>query len=313
MSAAEKAQWLSTMQNQKWLTEDDAGEIARSSMSDDLGVPPNPHREHIDRCIADWCEGPPKGWMETVQADQQKLAAWQQQAQMLGAQQQQQGLQGPQIMAAIQQQIGPQPQPQEYPTPFMARANDEEPIVAKYSYLSLSKLMSTAEYRKHPKEWRELLNEKYQQARYAAGVFTVREQQQQQQQAAQAQAQAAAQGQNAPPQWGEFVKKIEATVVNAAASEVAKVVEGEALGMQDAPADPSIEAHQAAADHEHDAGEAQRDRDHELTKLGLEHAHEERQNSMKTAATVGASLAKAGRQSARAQGVPTPGTRPEQQ
>jgi hypothetical protein len=83
--------------------------------------------------------------------------------------------------------------------------------------------------------------------------------------------------------------------------------------MQDAPADPSIEAHQAAADHEHDAGEAQRDRDHELTKLGLEHAHEERQNSMKTAATVGASLAKAGRQSARAQGVPTPGTRPEQQ
>jgi hypothetical protein len=186
MSPAEKAQYLAQFQGQTWLEPEAAGELARSSMSDDLGLPPSPHEEHIDREIADWLEGPPPGWEEAYQHNQtleQQTQAYQEQVQQGVSSLSQSWSRAARIRSEaqqlatqhVQQTLGAPPQPVELPNPFEPRANDEEPAVAKIQATKLSKLMSTTEYSKQPKFWRLVVDEKYQQAAYAAGIVTMRQ------------------------------------------------------------------------------------------------------------------------------------------
>ena len=334
MSPAEKAQYLSTMQQAEWLDKDQAGEVARTSMADDLGLPPNPHEEHIDRCIADWLEGPPEGWEEHFQEVQRFPERQQAHQQQLDAATKQtvaalvsQGAdpETAQQLAAQQTtaQLGPAPvEPPPLPSPFEPRANDEEPVVAKVHYVKLSRLMSTVEFSKWPKSWRTLVEQRYQQAAFAAGVQTVRQQQEAQAQAAQeaaaAQQKHAPKDPNAPPFYEDFIAAATKAVVAKAQSLLAR--EAAALGeaavietkpaAEHAPAELGQDGEQPAEpvpthplDLAHKSDEAERDRAHERDMSQLEHAQTMEQINAKN---VGARLAAADRRAARKAGQPTP-------
>jgi hypothetical protein len=275
MSPAEKAQYLAQFQNMKWIDQVQAGELARSSMADDLGLEPNAHEEHMDRCIADWLDGPPDGWDEQMQAAMafpQQMQAYQQSIAPIVQQLVASGMDQQTAMAQIQQT---QPAPQQPPepwTPFEARANDEEPIVAQVQYPKLSKLMSTAEYAAQPAPWRALVDKRYKQAAFAAGVETKREQQEAQQQAAMAGQQQ--DNKNAPPTWNDFVAKITQASIAAAAAEVAKVVEGVngiATGAGKGAETEAPEPDDTALQLHHASMEAERDRQHELNMAAHTH------------------------------------------
>lgn len=191
LQGREKVDWLLTMAGAnpakiQFLDLEIASELARASMSDDLGLPPNVHEEHINRQIADWVDdGPPQGWLDAYKANQQATKAYQQQIQQLTAQ----SVFGGMDMATAQQQAQGQVQaPQLTPlyTPFEPRPNDEMPDVAKIRASKLSRLMSTVDYMRHGPEWATTVNDAFARAAQAAGIVTVRQQQEAQQQQVQA-------------------------------------------------------------------------------------------------------------------------------
>lgn len=202
MTGQEKAQWLSWLQQNQWLSPEQAGELARSSMSDDLGLPPSPHEDRIDRALAEWADGPPEGWMEAYQAYQtwqQQVLVAEQQTQTKAQEMMQFGVDGQRAMnaASVMFQVPPAPPP--FYNPFSPRPNDEEPLVAREHHRKLTRFMATVEYTKWDGPWRQLFDERYAQAAWAAGIVTVRQQYEMQ---AQEQATALAQGQAAGAQQG---------------------------------------------------------------------------------------------------------------
>ncbi len=311
MSPSEKAQYIATFQSQKWLEVEQASELARSSMSDDLGLEPTAHEEHIDRCIADWIDGPPEGWEEQYQAFAE--FPQQQQAHVATLEKAVATLTSGGGDPAQAQQLAtengpPAPTPPPEPwTPFEARANDEEPVVAKIRYQKLSKLMSTTEYNEQPKSWRTCVDKAYEQAAYAAGIVTVR---QQAEAAAKAQGAAAADDANAPPTWKEFLAKVTQTAVAAAAAEVAKVVEG-LNGINQKPVEAKVEKPEPAdtthLELAHASMESERDRQHELNMAREGHAQTMAQTAEQTKADlVGKQLDHTAQQSREAQLAPRP-------
>jgi len=177
MSPGEKQQYLMVAQQMQWLDPEEAAEVGRSTLADDLGLRNNPHEERINRDLAKWGEGPPDGWEQQFAAYQQELAQYQ----VVAAAQQQEA----QAAQAAGQQPQPQqqiPQPQAPYSPFDPRPNDDDPTVAKARYFVLRDFMSGGDYAKQPPEWRTLVDQVYTQARQAAGVMTVQEQAQAQQQ-----------------------------------------------------------------------------------------------------------------------------------
>lgn len=168
MSPVEKQQYIGYAQSAAWLDPEEAAEVGRSTLSDDLGLSESPHGEHIARQLASWCEGPPDQWTPA----------------------------GPAVDPVTQQpaldpQTGqPAIQPASW-SPFDPRPTDEDPTVAKVRYKKLRDFIATADYSKQPPEWRQLIDAEYQRMAYAAGVQTVRQQyeaQAQQQQMQQQQA-----------------------------------------------------------------------------------------------------------------------------
>lgn len=305
MSAAEKAQYLAQGQAQKWLDPQRAGEMFRASMSDDLGLTPSVHEERIDREIAEFLEGPPKGWLDQFKARQQAMA--------------QQAAHPPQPG-----QPAPPPPPPLY-TPFEPRVNDEEPVVAQVRYEKLSKLVSGGEFGDLPKPWQATANDEYTRMAYAAGVTTVRQQQAAQQQASNAQAQA----QGAPPSWQTFTKAITDKVVTIAEQAIAKDISGlENAGGGGQPEQPAgaaaaggapgpviVSPHPKplpthAVDLRHQTMEASRDRAHEKDMAALKHANAMELQHAKTHAasvqSIGTELARATREAARQQNQPAP-------
>jgi hypothetical protein len=302
MSPAEKAQYLAQFQGQTWLEPEAAGELARSSMSDDLGLPPSPHEEHIDREIAQWLEGPPPGWEEAYQHNQtleQQQQAYQEQTQQGVSSLSQSMVAGgadpteAQQLATqhVQSTLGAPPQPVELPNPFEPRANDEEPAVAKIQATKLSKLMSTTEYSKQPKFWRLVVDEKYQQAAYAAGIITMRQQQANQQQG------------QVPEAWQNFLKAIQEKAIAMAEGLVAKEVIGAGAPPADAGAAPAAPAGPTPEELGHAADENAKDRQHDVVLAEQKHGHTMQQLAAKT---VGQKLATADRAAAREEGKPTP-------
>jgi hypothetical protein len=322
MSPAEKAQYLATMQQQKWLAPDVAGELARASMADDLGLPPNPHQEHIDRSVADWVEGAPPGWLEEVAQREKATAQYQQQMtatmQQMVAAFTSQGADPQSAQQAAQQQatqqLGPAPQFPPMYTPFEPRPNDEEPTVAQIHYYQLSKLMATTDYSKQPIPWRKVVDERYKLSAYAAGVQTVREQH-----AAQAQAAGQQQGDKGPPVYQEFLAAVNAKVVAAAEQALAMEVERLAgLGKQEAPQEAPAEQPPDTTHLElaHASNEAAKTRAHERDMAQMSHGQAMEQTNSKNATSLAATLHKADRSATRQSGAPGPerggATRPPQ-
>jgi hypothetical protein len=314
MSPSEKAQYLAQAQTQKWIEPEDASELFRSAMSDDLGLPPSPHEEHIDRCIADWCEGPPNDWEQHYEAvhafpqlQQHHAATLQQTVAALTSR----GADPQTAQLQAQRMAGPAPQqPPPLYTPFTPRANDEEPVVAKIRYQKLSKLMATTEFSEQPAPWQSCVNDAYTAAAYAAGVVTVRQQQQSQQAAQQAtqsadiakiqaEHQAAQTAATAPPTYQQFLAAVNSKVVGMveqlAAKEVAAIGESTAVATKPLPV-PVPETIGPEPTHPldlaHQSMEAERDRAHELSMAAVGHDNAMTQLDAKTAGAVAVAKAK---------------------
>jgi hypothetical protein len=182
MSPVEKQQYLGTAQQLAWVNPEEASDVGRSTVADDLGLAPNPHEELIGRQIATWLDGPPDQWVPSQ----------------------------PEVDPLTQQPVvDPMTgQPAMTPawTPFEPRVTDDDPNVAPLRYKKLRLFLGSTDYAKHPPEWRALVDQAYQQARQASGVATIAEQQQAAQQQADAQMQADQQGKDADRQSGAAEK-----------------------------------------------------------------------------------------------------------
>lgn len=173
MAPVEKQQYIGYAQSAMWLDPEEAAEVGRGTLSDDLGLGDNPHAELTSRELAEWSEGPPEGWMPSAPAVDP--------------------MSGQPMMDPMTGQ--PAMQPPSW-NPFEPRPTDEDPSVAKAQYKKLRDFIATSDYSKQPPEWKALVDARYAQAAYAAGVQTVKQQYE-----AQAQ-QAATQQQQAEDQSG---------------------------------------------------------------------------------------------------------------
>lgn len=176
MQPAEKAQLLTVMQTNLWIDPTRAAELARASMSDDLGLAPDVHEEAIDREIAAWSDGPTPEWLAQFAEQQRVMQEYEAQARpALQHATEQTG--DPAVAEQLVAQVAPPPQLPPLPTPFVARPNNAEQAVAIARHARLTKVMSTIEYAKQPDGWKQLLDAAYDEARRAAGVATIAEQQ----------------------------------------------------------------------------------------------------------------------------------------
>lgn len=144
MTAEDKANYVAFLQGQMWLTPDRAAEIGMAGISRDLGLPPDPVEQAIERAVTAWLEGPPQGWTPAA----------------------------PQINPLTKQpMIDPvSGQPVITPPsfdPFAPKPNDTEQEVATKWAKRLSKLMMDPEYDKFDPAWRSLVDQKYMAARQA--------------------------------------------------------------------------------------------------------------------------------------------------
>lgn len=88
-TAESKAQYVAFLQQQQWLAPDQAADVALPGIKLSLGLPEDPFVAGIDREIAAFLKGPPKGWVEANQQYQLQLHAYQGQQQQVLQQQQQ--------------------------------------------------------------------------------------------------------------------------------------------------------------------------------------------------------------------------------
>jgi hypothetical protein len=166
MDPTQKQNFLANAQANLWIEADEAAEVGRSAVSDDLGLKASPHEDTTKRELALWTKGPQEGWTPAA----------------------------PQVDPGTgQPMVDPQTnQPAMTPpssTPFLPRPTDDDPTVAKRQYAVLRDFIASSDYSKHPPEWRALLDQRYVMARQAAGIATIAEQQAAQQQQMQMQAQ----------------------------------------------------------------------------------------------------------------------------
>lgn len=173
MSPGEKQQFLSFAQQAQWIDIDEAMEVGRGTMADDLGLTPSPHEDSIKRELAVWIDGPQEGWIEGAQAYNAEV----EQLQAMQAETAMDGGEG----ADTQTQPMGQPQAPSPTSPFLPRPTDEDPLVAKKQYQILRDFIATSDYSKHPPEWKALIDQRFQIARQGAGVVYASEQMAQQQ------------------------------------------------------------------------------------------------------------------------------------
>jgi hypothetical protein len=171
MTAEDKANYSAFLQQQMWLTAEQAGDIALAGISRNLGLPPDITKAAIERSVAAWLKGPPNPeWVSQWQQYQAQKQAVAQQNAMQSAQHQQIA-QGAQLAG---QPAPPAPPPAAPPpkpwTPFPERPNDTEPQIAAKWVKRLSLLQMTPQYEAQPVEWRQCVDEKYMAARQAVAL-----------------------------------------------------------------------------------------------------------------------------------------------
>lgn len=140
-------------------------QIIADNLGGTLGLEDAPERLRVRRQIAEWMDGPPKGYEAPA----------------------------PQVTGVSAGGTAPQTQPQPAPDAvaiFAPVAADDQPDIAKLRAFELGRAMCTVQYQRWPTEWRLAFDNEYQRARQAAGIMTLAEQSQAQQAAADAQRQA---------------------------------------------------------------------------------------------------------------------------
>lgn len=150
----DKANSLAFIQSQGWLTPDQVADVALAALARDIGLPPDPITQAIDRAVSLWLDGPSPIWMQQMQAYQQSVQQAQTTYQQQAALAQRMG-----GMAPVPPQAPPPPQPPV--NPFQPKPNDTEPTVAMKWMKRLSRLMLDPAYDAQPPEWQDLVNQKY--------------------------------------------------------------------------------------------------------------------------------------------------------
>ncbi len=224
MTAEGKAQLASYAQAQQWLTPKEAGKIAMSGIGGDLGTPPDPVEQAIERTVGAYLDGPSQEWLaQSAAQDQQKqaFAAQQQQYQAAASQATLNGVMPP--AAPVPPQFPP------LPTPFTPRPTDTDPQVAAKWVDRLTKVLVSPQHdalkAKYP-AWAALCETFYTQERQAVATAA----------SASAQAQntttrlsGTVPGQPSPEDqtWQELKAKVDGMVQSTMASLVAKEVSGQ--------------------------------------------------------------------------------------
>lgn len=151
-----KANLVGFAQAQGWLTPKQGSTIGLAGITRELGLPPDPTEQAIDRAVGVWLKGPPEGWEESYVAfeqEQQTLAPQMAEYENLAALAQQSGQ--PMTAQPPQGQVAPPW------TPFTPKVNDSEPRVAELWVEKLSATMMGPEYSAQPKPWQEVLDQRY--------------------------------------------------------------------------------------------------------------------------------------------------------
>lgn len=208
MNGPEKVKWLQSMAqgDVPMMDPELAGELARACMADDLGLPPNVHEEHINRCIAEWVDGPSKQWTDQYAQQQQGQAQYAAKIKDLITVMTARGVDPQAAQQQATQAAGPAPQFPPLPTCFEPRPNDTDRFVAKVRAAKLSRLMATVDYMKWGPEWRAQVDTAYTAADAAAKD-------------------APAKG-TPQAQYAEFVQKTSQDVVALMQNAMAKVIAG---------------------------------------------------------------------------------------
>jgi len=208
MPPAEKQQYVSFAQQNRWISPDEAADVARPTFSDALGIAESPHAQRIERQVSLWLKGVPyPEWVqEWDQYTQQKQIFDQAQQQFQQLQEQYtQAAQnaaivaggpppvnlGPEAqnataMTAYQQavlnlRVNPlppaPPQPPQMPppvspwTPFaFVLPNDNEPEIAQIRKRRLSKLISSVRFAAQPPQWQQPVLNEYMTMRQASAI-----------------------------------------------------------------------------------------------------------------------------------------------
>lgn len=153
MPPQEKVTYLSQMAQMQFLSPEEAGEAARPTFSQTLGIPADPQQQRIERQVSSFLEGPPDGWMEQAQAFDEA----------------QQAAQAQQPPAQPGQPPAP-PAPPSVPapwTPFVPLAPDDEPHVAKIRQARLRRLLGTVRFTAQPDRWQKVALDEYSRMRKA--------------------------------------------------------------------------------------------------------------------------------------------------
>ncbi len=161
MTPEGKANLVAFAQAQGWLDTKKGSTIGLQGITRELGLPPDPLEQAVDRSLGVFWKGPPnEQWTQQAQA---YLAEQQQLAPQMAAYQNLQ-----QVAAETGQPVtAPAPQPTVPApwTPFPPRPNDSEPRVAQVWVEKLSNAMLSPEYTAQPPEWRAMLEQRYVRAR----------------------------------------------------------------------------------------------------------------------------------------------------
>lgn len=150
MTAESKAQLAAYAQQQGWLTPKEARKIAISGIGGDLGAPPDPVEQAIERSVGAFLDGPPEGWMDAYQQQQVAKQGFAQEQQRYAAVAQQATLNGVMPPAAP---VPPQLPP--LPSPFIPRPTDTDPTVAGKWVDRLTTLMHSPQYDALPDPWKQ--------------------------------------------------------------------------------------------------------------------------------------------------------------
>ena len=208
MPPAEKQQATAFAQQMRWISPDEAAEIARPTFADALGIADSPHEQRIERQVSLWLKGMPypewaQEWDQYAQQKQlydQLQQQYQQAAQQyqlaaqyhaivaggpppnnLGPESQNATAMNAYQMAVINANANPlppaPPMPPQMPPPQMpwtpfafVLPNDTEPEISQIRKRRISNLLSTTEFSRQPPQWQQPVLDEYTKMRQAAAI-----------------------------------------------------------------------------------------------------------------------------------------------
>ncbi|MCR4339819.1 MAG: hypothetical protein NUW01_08035 [Gemmatimonadaceae bacterium] len=148
MPPQEKVQYVAQMAQLQFMSAEEAGDAARPTFTQTLGIPADPQQQRIERQVSSWLEGPPDGWLEQAQQQAQTQAS----------------------PAPTQNTGQVPPAPVALPalwSPFAPLAPDDEPQVAIIRLRRLRRLLGTVRFGAQDKLWQKVALDEYSRMRKA--------------------------------------------------------------------------------------------------------------------------------------------------